>query len=709
MLVFDTQMHIVTFAFTILELVAAFYMIIAFLARPNDKKRQYYLLLLTFVIVYNITGGLFPDPFIPIPVLIQNILAYGAGFAMCMFAPYYFYTVFELERMRFHALYGIFLFLLLPFLLCFLIVYPVTKDLNQVRTYSVIVPFFYALSIIWAMSRCVMEKWAKMNTWERREMVWVCLAISSWISLTIVTFFNAPQYIEVLIVNLGIVIVSGLYIKRDIVITRAEEYLRGMQELRIRLSQEKNDTFASIAHESKTPLTLLNNYLEETLGKYPQMQEIKMLQKHIKALTDEMVSFLDMDKIEKGDLSYDHKKVCHFSEVLLSLVELYKATKPFDFQLQIKQEIISNADPIAIRRLYTNIIENAVRNSPPDSTIRIYLYQEERYIIFYVEDEGTGIPIEVQKKIFEPYISIPSEYNKSYGHGLGLKAVKDIVESLQGEIKIYSDLSIKKGTKFLVKVPKIEEWFNEKDVVEESILRDNLKMLSNQEYNPTHKTVLLIEDNSELREYLFKQLCEFYNCYAAVSGEQAVTILKTQPMPDIIISDVIMPGMGGLNFVKYIQEQTMYNHIGILLISAKSDMKQQGLDLGVLDYIEKPFLINDLLLKINAILSLQEKKQKYFVDSLLFSLLETSKHQSYSFIEPFPQTIDLALIKHNAQLYSLTPREHKVLELLCAEKSSTEIGNQLYVSPKTVENHTANIYKKVGVRTRHQLIEKLGK
>ena len=142
MLVLGTEMHIVTFVFAILESVMFFYQFIYYLSRPQDESRLWYLILLFLLIVYNITGGLFPDPKINIPIITQNIIAYGSGFLVASYFPYYFYRGFKLKQLRFHALYGVPLFLIAPYLIFFVIVYSVNGNLDFAIRYGIIVPFF---------------------------------------------------------------------------------------------------------------------------------------------------------------------------------------------------------------------------------------------------------------------------------------------------------------------------------------------------------------------------------------------------------------------------------------------------------------------------------------------------------------------------------------------------------------------------------------
>ncbi|XHR95547.1 hypothetical protein ACFJIV_02240 [Mucilaginibacter sp. UC70_90] len=119
MLVFGTQIHIVTFLFILLETGMFIFQFFYYLFRPKDMQRKLYLILLGLMLFYNITGGLFPDPKINIPISLQMMVAYGSGFLMAAYFPFYFYKAFELDSLRWHALYGVPLFLFLPYVIFF--------------------------------------------------------------------------------------------------------------------------------------------------------------------------------------------------------------------------------------------------------------------------------------------------------------------------------------------------------------------------------------------------------------------------------------------------------------------------------------------------------------------------------------------------------------------------------------------------------------
>ncbi|MEO3404980.1 helix-turn-helix transcriptional regulator [Mucilaginibacter sp. CAU 1740] len=226
MLVFGTQIHIVTFVFILLETGMLIFQFSYYLIRPEDKNRLRYLILLILLLLYNVTGGLFPDPKLKLNIPIQEMIAYGSGFLMASYFPFYFYRTFDLQRLRWHALFGVPLFLMAPYLIFFIVVYGIYGNLNVSIKYGMIIPFLYALVLLWAMFRAIRQK-HKQNRDARQylEEIMMYLAISPWASLTVFGFVEESQIVEVLFTNTGIIAVSFLFIWQSIKNTR-DEYRR---------------------------------------------------------------------------------------------------------------------------------------------------------------------------------------------------------------------------------------------------------------------------------------------------------------------------------------------------------------------------------------------------------------------------------------------------------------------------------------------------
>ncbi|WP_442795426.1 response regulator transcription factor [Pelobium manganitolerans] len=213
--VFGSEMHLLTFIFLVLELPIFCIQLFYYLQRPQAKSRKWYLILLALLILYNICGGLFPDINIPVPVILQNILAYGTGFAMGAYFPYYFYKAFDLKELRFHALYGIWLFFVLPFLIFFVVMYAFNHDLDFAISYGIVIPFFYSIVLLTAIVRAIHKKYlTNKDDYHFWEMTAVYCAVLPWASLTVIAYFGFGQVWEALFTNGGFVIISILFIKR---------------------------------------------------------------------------------------------------------------------------------------------------------------------------------------------------------------------------------------------------------------------------------------------------------------------------------------------------------------------------------------------------------------------------------------------------------------------------------------------------------------
>ncbi len=204
MRVFGTEMHIVTFVFAVLEIIMFFYQFIYYLSRPQDETRKWYLILLFLLIIY-------------------NIIAYGSGFFAAAYFPYYFYKGFNLKRLRFHALYGVPLFLIAPYVIFFVIVYSINGNLDWAIRYGIIVPFFYSFILLWAILRAIRLKYTedrgKVNF---LEMIAVYCALLPWATLTIFAYFRVGQLAEVIMTNGGFLIITIIFITRSIGKARKE-------------------------------------------------------------------------------------------------------------------------------------------------------------------------------------------------------------------------------------------------------------------------------------------------------------------------------------------------------------------------------------------------------------------------------------------------------------------------------------------------------
>ncbi|WP_256006820.1 response regulator transcription factor [Pedobacter deserti] len=218
--VFNSEMHVLTLIIVAMELIFFGFQLWYYYAWPQDKSRLWYLVLLGLLIVYNLTGGLFPDPDITwLSVRLQNIIAYGSGFLTASYFPYYFYRAFELDSLRFQAIFGVPLFLLGPYLLFFGLVYALNGNLDLAIKYGLVVPFFYSLYLFYAITRAIGRRLKAVDKMSvphsALEAKAVYFAMSPWVCMTVFAYLQISQWVEVLVTNTGFIIITILFMLRS--------------------------------------------------------------------------------------------------------------------------------------------------------------------------------------------------------------------------------------------------------------------------------------------------------------------------------------------------------------------------------------------------------------------------------------------------------------------------------------------------------------
>ncbi|MGY0035201.1 response regulator transcription factor [Pedobacter sp. NJ-S-72] len=219
MKILNSDMELITLIFLISETIMFLYQLLFYLQKPNDKKLKYYLILLFLFVVYNLFGGLFPDPNQNVPIVLQNILAYGSGFGLACYFPYYFYKAYDLKSLKFHAHYGVALFLIAPFLLFLVVEYSIYKDIDKALGHALILPFIYAVIAMAAIFRAIRLKYKDDDT-NKTEMLLMFISIFPWISMPLLSYLKVQQTGEVLIMNGGFLITSILFFWQQVKETR---------------------------------------------------------------------------------------------------------------------------------------------------------------------------------------------------------------------------------------------------------------------------------------------------------------------------------------------------------------------------------------------------------------------------------------------------------------------------------------------------------
>lgn len=592
-----------------------------------------------------------------------------------------------------------------------------------------VLPVVYALWVIYTLGKAIRYKYHNnFHSYDSKEEVIVLfLSLTPWVGLPIIDFFDLGQATEASITNTGFLLLLGLHVKRHIRQLREEhqklidseqrllnwntslqkEVEKRTKELET-INEQKTTTFVNLAHETKTPLTLINNYLEEYMSKHENSEEINIIKRNVDKLSTDIINFFDLERFNKGMIVYNHDLIANFTEILNDGVVLFREfakNRSIELHADIEPNVYIQGDPVAINRIVNNLIENAIKFSNDDCVIEVSLYTQEDQIIFSVKDCGIGIPPEMHKKVFEPYYQIANLKRNTQGMGLGLPIVKKVVDDLNGEIKLESNPKAAPGTTINV-VLKSHVLSTGEEVTTVKRRTHSLKpvpdiAIKDIAYNASKPTILLVEDNTAMVNYLITKMSECYNVFGAVNGNDALKKIKALPaLPDLIISDVMMDKVDGYTFARIVSNDPAYSHIPFIFLSAKSASSDrlQGLKLGAIDFIQKPFSFKELAGKIEAIM-VHTRNQKRAAISSALNALAGSEHSKLR-----PTTDEF---EKNCQLYNLTAREKDIAKLICEGYKYKEIGDTLFISERTVTKHVQNIFEKTEVSNKIELINKL--
>ena len=727
-----TQMHMVTFLITMFELVMLVFQLIYFLERPGEKSRLQFLLLLVCLIAHNLCSGLFPDEQFLLPVQAQLIIAYFVGFAMSMYVVYYFYKVFNLEHLRFFATYGLLFFLFLPFVFLFVVPYLLTGDSRLSGQLAVVIPFFYGLGFIYNTARALIFKFNKARSEATvfpeplyEHAIFMFISTVCWASLPVIVFFGDFQVLEHSVTNAGFLMMSIIYVRSAIRQSRREHILlleseRGLQELTKTLKRKvrrrtkklenaieaRRTTFINLAHETKTPLTLINNYLTEYINKHGENDEIKVVKNNVRRLTNDIVNFFDVESYERGFSVYDHDRVSNFSSILSDKVLLFRPTagkKGITLNGNVHDNIYVNAHPGAVDRIVNNLLENAIKYTHENSVVETGLAHEDGQVVFHVRDFGPGIPGDQKDRVFEPYYKLSVSGKVLGGMGMGLSIVKRIVQDLNGSIELNSDLNVGTTVRVLLPVAIRNAKMISSNSASQTIDSETDEMVDEEKFLPERATILVVEDNPEMLAFLRDKLSENFNVAVASGGVGALERLRSLAQLDVIISDVMMEEMDGIAFFQAVSAHERFAHIPFIFLSAKGTKEDRlaGLSLGAVAYVEKPFAFEELLARMNSILGTLKRHREAFVYKAYQSVVGGLENANRG-----PRSTQSAF-STNCRKYQLTTREVEIIRLLIKGSPYKVISGDLSISEKTVSKHISNIFSKVGVNNKIELINRL--
>ncbi|WP_373549461.1 ATP-binding protein [Haliscomenobacter sp.] len=446
------------------------------------------------------------------------------------------------------------------------------------------------------------------------------------------------------------------------------------------LDTAKTRLYTNITHEFRTPLTVILGMAQQTLEKPSENLPFKqeMILRNGQQLLQLVNEMLDLSRLESGKMSlrFIQGDVIAFLRYMVesfhSLAESQQKQLHF---LSTLQELDCAYDPEKLRQIVSNLLSNALKFTPESGNIYLSIdrsFQNEKpYLQITVKDTGIGIPEAQLPHIFDRFYQVDdSPTRQGEGAGIGLALTKELVNLLQGEIWVKSPVTgSNKGAEFTVFLPL--------QMVAETIAEglpdawaESLAIAVNPQHEtPTplettaHHLILLVEDNPDVAAYLNSCLPE-YRLEFAVDGQEGFD-KATELIPDLIISDVMMPRMDGFTLCQHLRNDERSSHIPIILLTAKADFESKltGLDRGADVYLEKPFQPEELRLRIKKLLELREKLKQHYLQSAglrAHAALEgsTLEKREDVFVQKIRECIEANLSDHTFSIEQLCKAIH---------------------------------------------------
>jgi signal transduction histidine kinase/DNA-binding response OmpR family regulator len=377
----------------------------------------------------------------------------------------------------------------------------------------------------------------------------------------------------------------------------------------LELDTAKNTFFTNISHEFRTPLTLINGPIEDQLDSEKlstsERKNLKAALRNTQRLKDLVDQLLALAKLESGNLKLNIR-CANMPDFLIASAEafIFNCTENnINFTVKVpKDEINDWFDQDILEKILYNLIGNAIKYTPENGSITLKGARVDNKYEISIINSGKYIPLEQQEKIFERFYQTSS---KNPGTGIGLSLTKELTEVHKGSISIKSEES--GFTEFKVQIPVNKSIYSDQEIFSECEESGQPEKPAIFELSAQKEiilpedapTILVIDDSKDIRDYVSSIFEYTFTVHTASNGKEAFEI-AIEVIPDIVISDVMMPGEDGFTFTKHLKEHQLTSHIPVILLTAKTQItsKLEAMGIGADAYITKPF--NSQLLKASV-------------------------------------------------------------------------------------------------------------
>ena len=432
--------------------------------------------------------------------------------------------------------------------------------------------------------------------------------------------------------------------------------------------QAKIEFFTNVAHEIRTPLTLIKSPLEKILKSDEQSTFLKenlaIMSKNTTRLLDLVNQLLDFRRTEIEDvkLSFVKTDLKPLLNHTLSRFSQAIQERSLEVCLQVPQEeLYANIDTEAFKKILSNLINNAIKYA--QAKINITLKNNGENFQLIIKNDGDLIPVQLKNKIFEPFYRLPEAEHKT-GTGIGLSLAHSLTELHKGTLGV--DFSDPKMNCFVLEIPLYQEttfklYHNEAEGTKTPVIEDQTSVPETTIEQHTQSTrILLVEDNTDLLDFIAKDLNENYSVLKATTAEQALEILQSEKV-QLVISDVMMPGISGFELCKHIKTTLKTSHIPVIMLTSKTAItaKVEGLESGADAYIEKPFSMEYLHIQIKNLLENRKHIMKHYSSSPLAHIRSIAHSKTdENFIKTLDRVIDQNISDHHLSVEMLAEIMH---------------------------------------------------
>ena len=457
-------------------------------------------------------------------------------------------------------------------------------------------------------------------------------------------------------------------LKHELALERLES------EKLLELDQLKSRFFANISHEFRTPLSLILGPLEQLMHKREhhnkrELEHYSLMQRNGQRLLQLINQLLDISKIEAGSMKVQLQDTDLVKELRICVASFASLaeSKGIELQFQSEQEqLLASTDSDKLQKILYNLLSNACKFTPAGGSISVWLQGPALaadapllpYIEIGVEDSGRGIAAYEQEKIFDRFYQVEGSHtNTTEGTGIGLALTRELVHLLKGQISVSSELG--KGSCFKVRLPLLVQQEGMDAAASQTTVARAVpvgtaagevtadKDRDSESCTQLKKPLLLIvEDNAELRRFIGDCFAGEYSLQEAADGVEGFE-LAVQQIPDLIISDLMMPRRNGNELCTLLKEDERTSHIPFILLTAKASTQSrlEGLGLGADDYLTKPFIAEELRVRVKNLIEQRRKLRERFSQT---SILQPSAIAVSSADERFIQRALAVVEQHMA-------------------------------------------------------------